>query len=152
MTGQEQIEVDASISLPIPASETQPYKIEYRNEANAFIPNAACPGSPNVPGAAQTVAKEGQMCVFRGNQLGNKETEDLHAEFIGFQDATGNELHGNATGTEQGKTEGAGKSGKTGVQLVFRSNEPPFVPGSPGTLLTAPTRLVAKGSWALVMP
>ena len=86
-----------SISQPAdPVPENNPYKVEYRNEAEATKPNTACPGSLNVPFAAVTVAKEGQLCVFRGNQFGSKETEDKNAEFTGFQDALGNELGGTA--------------------------------------------------------
>jgi hypothetical protein len=132
--GAPQTQVDAVVSLPIPLAEEEKIKITYRNEAQALEPKAPCIGSPNEP-----VAEPGNLCVYRGDGSGSKESEDKNAKFFDFQDALGDSI---ASGTE---TKGAG--GHTGILIVFRTDE--FnAAGKPVTLANE-ARLTASGSWSL---
>jgi hypothetical protein len=135
-SGAPQTQADGVISLPIPLKTEagKEYKLVYRSEAVSSTPTPPCVGSLNEPNA-----EAGALCVYRGGDKGMKESEDKNAKFVKWADALGN-YYANEALT-------AAKSGRTGMLVLFRTNE--FVETETPTTISAAALLVASGSWSV---
>jgi hypothetical protein len=132
---QTQSDGVVSLNIPLPEEEAGVVQLVYRNEEEATEPTKPCLGSANEP-----TAEPGFLCVYRGNNFGSKENEDLNAKFVGFQDAVGNFP---IAATREGNGFGAGT-----VLVVFRTEEGNF-DGAPLASIAKQARLTASGSWAV---
>jgi len=116
------------VSYPLPLCEGETLTLRYVDAVEAETAGAAagCPGSVSDP-----VAERGYLCVYRGQNFGSNEAEDLHARFSQFR-------------SPPGEAEGVGRDGEL---IVFRTDE--FKEASPILELKAAAALTAEGSWAV---
>jgi len=145
-TGDLQGEAHANISYPIPTEETAAVEFNYVPEEPG-PPTTNCKGSVNEP-----EAKEGFLCVYRGGKgsFGAKEEEDKNVtdKSPGGGANTATEVFfENAFGTKIASQ--AGASGQLGVDVVFRTLQFNTTASTPQSATTAPSKLVAHGSWAV---
>jgi hypothetical protein len=132
------VQADAVVAFPIPLEKGEEVKFTYRNAAEAAAPKAPCFGSVNEP-VAEATALSGNLCVYRGGAgIGSKESEDLNAKEVRFEDFLG----------EVVIATGEANSGDLGVDVVFRTTEFNSGGGAPTTLAKV-AYMVAKGSWAV---
>ena len=115
------------VSYAIPTAKVT--KATYRNEAQAETPVPPCLGNVNEP-----VAQKGNLCVYRGGNVGSNESDDKNAKFATFEEPIG--------------TEGTA-AGKLGALIVFRTEEGVFEVNEPPITLAKPAYLDAGGSWAV---
>ena len=104
-------------------------KATYRNEVQAEVPVPPCMGNVNEP-----AAEKGNLCVYRGGNVGSKESDDKNAKFATFEEPIG--------------TEGT-VAGLLGALIVFRTEEGVFEVGQPTINLSKPAYVDAGGSWAV---
>ncbi len=129
--GGHQVETMGLVSYPIPIEPGKELTAIYRNQTQSGEPESPCNGGIDEP-----VAEEGFLCVYTGEQFGEKESEwSTTSEFFGFQDPSGK----TTSGQEK-------KGGIVGESIVFRSKE--FNEEEPKANIKKGAYLNTGGSWA----